>query len=767
MAISVECDDCGKKYRLPDRFAGKRVSCEKCGSKIRVPTEDEVYYDPVPLRRSRSTAASRKKAAKSSAMPWILGGMAVGAVGFSLLFAVIFAFFSPRQPSSATSNDSAITSTATTPNPLADTPKSSVGQPSAVATPASTVGAPAVAPATNAATTAAASPPAAPAAPAMADAGNSQQGLPLEIMQALKASTVYVKTEIGPISFSGSGFVMSQDGDTTLIATNNHVVSKPKELQLGGYIPGLRGRSRMALTRLQATVANSPPVVTVVFNSGTPEEQAIKAEITAGTDDPDLAILKVTGVRQKVTPLNYNDPPVLNETMPVYMFGFPFGDALATGKGNPAITVGKGSVSSIRRNDAGKIAKVQIDGALNPGNSGGPVVDSKGGLVGIAVQTIQGSNIGLAIHPPELGSLLGGKVGPTTLTTAGAGKGQSAVELTFTVNDPLGKLRSVSVDYVPKAIVVDQTQLEQPQVKGVDGALTIQATREGNGAKALLLLTPDKESQQISVQVAFVNADGATVYSPPQVLWMGPAADNQYTTITTVSTNQSTVTTRIEQRGNRTNRNVVVTRGGGTPPKVAALIPKPQSAASDKSNGGFNEGSKKESSKSDDDEMSAKSKKKGESDEPAAEGEVEVKWTNSIKKMAGNIPDAEVSGKLGGEEFHPDKIVYAGQTLTFRQGSGFFADLELSLVTFKSAGDLAGKKCVVNGQVRVGDPHARVGVMKKDDRLPDTTPHMNYLMVLEFGEYDEELRTLSGKIYICFPDKAKSVCAGTFDANVQ
>ena len=33
--------------------------------------------------------------------------------------------------------------------------------------------------------------------------------------------------------------------------------------------------------------------------------------------------------------------------MPIFMFGFPFGKMLATNKGNPAITVGKGSVQKI------------------------------------------------------------------------------------------------------------------------------------------------------------------------------------------------------------------------------------------------------------------------------------------------------------------------------------------------------------------------------------------------------------------------------------
>jgi hypothetical protein len=47
--------------------------------------------------------------------------------------------------------------------------------------------------------------------------------------------------------------------------------------------------------------------------------------------------------------------------MPVGVFGFPFGEVLAAGKGNPAITIGKGSISSLRLDEQGNLARVQID----------------------------------------------------------------------------------------------------------------------------------------------------------------------------------------------------------------------------------------------------------------------------------------------------------------------------------------------------------------------------------------------------------------------
>src|SRR5258708_26239237 len=140
--------------------------------------------------------------------------------------------------------------------------------------------------------------------------------------------------------------------------------------------------------------------------------------------------------------------------MSLYMLGFPFGDALATNKGNPTITVGKGSVSSIRKDATGKIVKVQIDGALNPGNSGGPVVDVKGNLIGIAVQTIQGSNIGLAIPPEELIGVLEGRVGKPVVVASAVEGAAPKYEVVVPVIDPMKKLKSVSIQFVNGAVPI-------------------------------------------------------------------------------------------------------------------------------------------------------------------------------------------------------------------------------------------------------------------------------------------------------------------------
>ena len=112
------------------------------------------------------------------------------------------------------------------------------------------------------------------------------------------------------------------------------------------------------------------------------------------------------GVKTMPQPIEFRQPVHLVETMPVFIFGFPFGQKLAVDRGNPAITVGKAAVSSLRRDRNGELAMVQVDGDVNPGNSGGPMVDSRGLLIGVTVAKMDQTRIGFAVPTAEVQKLV-------------------------------------------------------------------------------------------------------------------------------------------------------------------------------------------------------------------------------------------------------------------------------------------------------------------------------------------------------------------------
>ena len=63
----------------------------------------------------------------------------------------------------------------------------------------------------------------------------------------------------------------------------------------------------------------------------------------------------------------------------MYVAGYPFGKEIST-----SVKVTKGIISSLT-GIGNNFSNMQIDAALQPGNSGGPILDEKGNLVGVAV----------------------------------------------------------------------------------------------------------------------------------------------------------------------------------------------------------------------------------------------------------------------------------------------------------------------------------------------------------------------------------------------
>ena len=391
----------------------------------------------------------------------------------------------------------------------------------------------------------------------------ADESLAPETARRLKEATVYVKVAIGPLSMSGSGFVIQTTGDSALVVTNQHVVTKPKILTPLGFIPGLRGRDRIALMRIQQALATSEPAVSVVFNSGEPNEQTVKAEVLCGLDDPDLAVLKVASPRVAPRPIEFRQTAQPAETMPVFILGFPFGESLAANKANPNITIGRGSVSSIRKDAAGKVVKVQIDGALNPGNSGGPVVDGAGNLVGIAVQTIQGSNIGLTIPAGEVGTMLEGSLGRPTIAVAPAVNGDAPkYEIVVPVIDPLKKLQSASVQFVLRSVPPDPSKAGRPQLASEAASRKVDLPLRAGVARAELTLDAKATPPvgQVTVQASYVTRAGKTVYLDPQVI-----AVPRPVRVTTTTDDQGKTTTTITQEngpGGKSTRQMTITRGG-------------------------------------------------------------------------------------------------------------------------------------------------------------------------------------------------------------
>jgi S1-C subfamily serine protease len=308
----------------------------------------------------------------------------------------------------------------------------------------------------------------------------------------IKNAVTFIKVGTGEGSGSGSGFVIRVEGNDALVATNCHVVASAlvQQARKGDFAP-----------------------VDVVFDSGQSTERTTRAKIVGVDVQSDLALLRVQGVAKLPRAIDPRFTPKLTETQSVLICGFPFGGALATGSRSPSVTIGKGAISSIRHDDAGDVAMVQIDGSLNPGNSGGPIVDPEGRLVGIAVATIKGTGIGMAIPPADLLKMLEGRIHTPRIQPAGTEGNSVQFLVQVPLADPLRKIRSLSLNYATLA-----GKSSAPAADGswpaLEAATKVQLKLEGRAASALLRLLA-RDSTTYALQLACEMADGSVVRSRP------------------------------------------------------------------------------------------------------------------------------------------------------------------------------------------------------------------------------------------------------------
>ncbi len=121
---------------------------------------------------------------------------------------------------------------------------------------------------------------------------------------------------------------------------------------------------------------------TLVLNPALKTQRKLKGKLLRLDKPHDLAILRVEGASD-LPALALGSVDGLTETNEIIAFGFPFGTLLSENAIDPpAVSVNVGNVTSLmRRRNA--IQRIQVDAALNPGNSGGPLVNARGEIIGV------------------------------------------------------------------------------------------------------------------------------------------------------------------------------------------------------------------------------------------------------------------------------------------------------------------------------------------------------------------------------------------------
>jgi S1-C subfamily serine protease len=160
---------------------------------------------------------------------------------------------------------------------------------------------------------------------------------------------------------AGSGSVIDKEGH---ILTNYHVVEDAQEISVTMY-----------------------------------DSKPYPATLVGYDADHDIAILKIEAPADILYPINFGTSQNLKVGQRVYALGDPFGLER---------TMTTGIISNLNRTLPSRVegremqSIIQTDAALNPGNSGGPLIDTSGKMIGmnVAIATKSGQNAGLGFAIP-------------------------------------------------------------------------------------------------------------------------------------------------------------------------------------------------------------------------------------------------------------------------------------------------------------------------------------------------------------------------------
>ncbi len=214
-----------------------------------------------------------------------------------------------------------------------------------------------------------------------------------EVIDKVTPSVVHITSEFDESSggSTGTGIVFTKDG---YIVTNAHVITAEQQVRTNNNTnPGFGGDPFSSFFEnfynfgggSYETVIVDAAKVTVTLSDGTEYE----AKVIGSDANTDLAVLKIEADNLTAAEIGDSKSLVMGDT--AITLGYPLGLGLSASDGiisgldkEMSVEVAGGSVT---------MNLLQTDAAINSGNSGGPLLNNMGQVIGITSSKLMGSSI--------------------------------------------------------------------------------------------------------------------------------------------------------------------------------------------------------------------------------------------------------------------------------------------------------------------------------------------------------------------------------------
>jgi serine protease Do len=299
---------------------------------------------------------------------------------------------------------------------------------------------------------------------------------------------------------SGAGWFWSAEG---FIVTNAHVVEGAENLRIEMF----DGRVRTA-------------------------------RVVGADERTDIAVLKIDDVEGVVVPRRASGQPISVGDR-VFAFGSPFGIKFSMSQGIVS-GLGRSEAASLMGMSNGYTNFIQTDAAMNPGNSGGPLVDGRGRVVGMSAAIAnntqfnfdspgpqgQSAGIGFAIPLQTIEAVV-----TQLLDSSVVIRGYLGVTLTDYNRE---RARAVGIDYDGAGIVITEMRPDHPAARAglavgdvvthVDGSVAsntnvlrsiVSTKRAGESVRLSLWRAGENVQKDVKVGAAYFTEDGSDLIYVP------------------------------------------------------------------------------------------------------------------------------------------------------------------------------------------------------------------------------------------------------------
>ena len=274
---------------------------------------------------------------------------------------------------------------------------------------------------------------------------------------------------------SGSGFVISSNDTTSYILTNYHVI-------------------------------NGVSDITVFFSDG----KSYDATLVGGEEENDIAVLKID--QGNLRPVVLGDSDAINVGEDVYAIGNPLGELTFTFTGGYVSAKDR----SVTMSDGTVMNMIQTDTAINSGNSGGPLFDMYGQVIGITSAKLSGSSsssatiegLGFAIPINDIKDMV------TDIMENGYVTGKAYMGITVStvpesVSERYGMSQGALVEIVDENSCAAKAGLEKGDIiTAIDGETVISSAELVEAKKAYkagdtVTLTVERDGEMLELTLTF------------------------------------------------------------------------------------------------------------------------------------------------------------------------------------------------------------------------------------------------------------------------